>query len=64
MDRGLLQNFDFVALQHVHREGSFAADFLSHYACSYHRGVHVLEAAPSGLHSWMLHDRLCAAYIR
>lgn len=47
---GLLQNFDFIALQHVHREGNFAPDFLSHYTYSCHRGIHELKVLPSGLY--------------
>ncbi|XP_047943081.1 uncharacterized protein LOC125189902 [Salvia hispanica] len=62
--RGLLQDFESVVIQHVHREGNFAADFLSHYAYSFHKGVHVLEGPPPGMNVWLLHDRLGVTYLR
>ena len=62
--RELLRNFESVVIRHVHREGNFAADFLSHYAYSFSRGVHVLENPPVGIGSWLLHARLGVYDIR
>ncbi|KAL1554026.1 hypothetical protein AAHA92_14631 [Salvia divinorum] len=60
----LAQDFDSVVVNHLHREGNFAADFLSHYAYSFSRGVHTLETPPIGLSIWLLHDRLRISYVR
>ena len=59
----LLLEFDSASMRHVHREGNFATDFLSH-TCAYNfeRGVHVLEKPPTGLAIWLLHDRLGISY--
>ena len=46
---GLLQDFESVVVQHVHRKDNFAADFLSHYAYSARKGVHVLDGPPPGM---------------
>ena len=62
--RGLLQDFESVVVQHVHRDGNFAADFLSHYAYSAHKGVYVLDGPPPGMNVWLLHDRLGVSYLR
>lgn len=42
-------------------KGTLLLIFLSHYAYSYHRGVHELEVPLSGLYNRILHDRLSVA---
>lgn len=44
----ILQDFYSVVVLHVHREGNFATDFLSHFAYSFSRGLHVLDTPPLG----------------
>ena len=60
----MLKGFDYVVIRHVHIEGNFAADFLWHFAYSFPSGVHVLEAPPRGLSSWLLHDKINVSYFR
>ena len=60
----LLLEFDSASVRHVHREGNFAADFLSHHAYNFGRVVHVLEQPPTGLAIWLLHDSLGISYDR
>ena len=62
--QSLLHEFDLVVLRHVHREGNFAADFLSHYAFNFYKGVHVLESPSLGFSIWLMYDRLGVCYVR
>ena len=45
----LLVEFDTTLVRHVHREGNFAIEFLSHHAYNFERGVHVFEQPPTRL---------------
>ncbi|KAF2284021.1 hypothetical protein GH714_018076 [Hevea brasiliensis] len=43
-------------LMHVYREANFSADYLANYAASLRIGLHIMEAPPSGVLHWLLHD--------
>ena len=62
--RDLLPDFYAVVVNHSHGEENFAADFLSHHAYSFPKGVHSLESPPIRLGIWMLHDKLGISYAR
>ena len=43
----MLQDFNLVMRRHVHNEGNFAANYLSHYAYLVHNGIRMPENPPT-----------------
>ncbi|KAJ8765179.1 hypothetical protein K2173_011439 [Erythroxylum novogranatense] len=62
--RQLLNAFDSAHLSHIHREGNFVADSLSHHAYTFYPGVHYLSEPPDCIASWLFHDLVGVTYFR
>ncbi|KAJ8766726.1 hypothetical protein K2173_005337 [Erythroxylum novogranatense] len=62
--RQLLNAFDSSHLSHIHREGNFVADSLSHHAYTFDPGVHYLSEPPDCIASWLFHDLVGVTYFR
>lgn len=54
--RRLLQEFETAEVSHIHRECNSVADFLSHYAYTFSRGVHILDSPLEEVKTSLFYD--------